>query len=349
MSDSNDRQILDEAYQRFHQTSPEYNDWLSNHGPMAVESLVHHGHAETVHPWIDEYRRVKQLEDFPRGSERITTETWRDALGDPRRLGDWPLWFEAELVEREWTEVLATWWPRLLPGLVASATHGVIRVGHAVRTLREHGANPQRLTELAHALGYWAARWQPLPGFHAPGGTLDPARAFPAVPRIPDQSGGIRDRLAQLTAMPGWSAAQAAARPAADPENFLRELVRSSVVDYLDIGHGDAIMLVHAATGPNAVLRVLPALPRDQWELSANYAWSVAAAVRAVYAPALAADASPNAARPTIDEVFDHAGQTRDAHAIKFADTAIDVHSWTGDQSALDAAMYASRLILGDG
>src|SRR3569833_107091 len=52
-------------------------------------------------------------------------------------------------------------WPRLLPGSAAGATHGVIRVGHAVRSLLDLETGP-RVTELAHGLAYWAARWQPL-------------------------------------------------------------------------------------------------------------------------------------------------------------------------------------------
>jgi hypothetical protein len=31
--------ILDEAYQRLHATGPEFDGWLSNHGPMAAQVL----------------------------------------------------------------------------------------------------------------------------------------------------------------------------------------------------------------------------------------------------------------------------------------------------------------------
>ncbi|MBQ1074185.1 hypothetical protein KBX06_13595 [Micromonospora sp. C31] len=47
--------ILDEAYQRLHRTGPEYEGGLSDHGPMAVEALVRHGHDRTVHRWLDAY------------------------------------------------------------------------------------------------------------------------------------------------------------------------------------------------------------------------------------------------------------------------------------------------------
>ncbi len=58
--------------------------------------------------------------------------------------------------------MLATWWPRLLPGVYGGAAHPLIRVGHAVRTLLTDGENAPRRTELAHGLGYWAARYRPV-------------------------------------------------------------------------------------------------------------------------------------------------------------------------------------------
>jgi hypothetical protein len=56
--------VLDEAYQRLHKTGPEFDGWLSNHGPMAAEAMARNGHAEHVRPWLDGY--VQRLEEFPR-------------------------------------------------------------------------------------------------------------------------------------------------------------------------------------------------------------------------------------------------------------------------------------------
>src|SRR6516225_6913847 len=129
--------VLDEAYQRLHETGPEYEGWLSNHGPMAAEAMARHGHADVVSPW-------------------------------------------------------------LLPGSAASATHGIIRVGHAIRALLIDGDDHVHVAELAHGLAYWAARWQPYPGTdsqHAQAPDMTPAAALAAVPRLADQSGGFRDRF----------------------------------------------------------------------------------------------------------------------------------------------------------
>ena len=123
--------------------------------------MVRHGHAGSVHRWLDGYMR--RLEDFPRGTAPIGGD-WREALGDPRRVADWTAYFRREVTRQPWRRVLGTWWPRLLPGVAAAATHGVIRVGHAVRALLADGDDAVHVTELAHGLAYWAARWQPVPG-----------------------------------------------------------------------------------------------------------------------------------------------------------------------------------------
>src|SRR5262249_38730503 len=151
--------------------------------------------------WLDRY--VPRLQDLPAAADPITKDNWLDALGEPRRLPDWTEWFRDRLWEEPWAEGLATWWPRWLPGLVPGSTHGVIRVGHAVRTLTgaggpagvtgergdpaatEEGARASgagaaegpALDELAHGLAFWAARYRPLPGAAAPRGTASTADA----------------------------------------------------------------------------------------------------------------------------------------------------------------------------
>lgn len=133
-------------------------------------------------------------------------------LGDPSRLGDWCDLFERLIGEEEWSTLLARWWPRLLPGAVASAGHGLIRTGHVVRALGEQ-ETPQRLHELALALGYWAARWQALPAHPMPAGAAGAREALDRVPVI-DGSGGIRTRLEEVGARP---AGPIASRPCPPP------------------------------------------------------------------------------------------------------------------------------------
>ncbi|MDF6042998.1 questin oxidase family protein [Streptomyces sp. JH14] len=327
---------LDEALERLHTAGPERNGWLSNHGPMAVEALVRHGQAPAVHRWLDHYSH--KLEDMPAPATRVTTENWRTALGDPRRIADWTAYFERETAERPWQDVLTAWWPLLLPGIAAGATHPVIRVGHAVRTLLGGDASAPRITELAHGLGYWAARHQPLPALTSLAPAPTAAAALDAVQPVADQRGGIRDRLAQLTAFPVWPE-----RFADDPDAAhvrLTELVRAATHRYATHGHGGPIMLVHAATAPNAVLRTLPALPRALWAPSLAAAWAASAAVTAAYSPAEAAPRTAAPSAPSADEIFARAAAHGDDHTIKFTDTALDV----GDATALAAALRSIEL-----
>ncbi|MFJ8696009.1 questin oxidase family protein [Streptomyces roseolilacinus] len=326
---------LDEALERLHACGPERQGWLSNHAPMAVEALVRHGRAPYVHRWLDAYR--DRLEEMPAPRARVTRDNWREALGDPARIADWAGYFERETSGRPWREVLAEWWPRLLPGIAGGATHPVIRVGHAVRTLLTTEETAPRVTELAHALGYWAARHQPLPPLTTLAAAPTAAAALDAVPSVPDQTEGIRHRLAQLTALPGWGAAPGGPDAA---RGLLAELVTAATHRYATHAHGEPVMLVHAATAPNAVLRTLPALPRDLWAPSVGAAWAASAAVTAAYTPAAAVPCRP-AAVPTAEEVFERAAAHGDDHVIKFADTALDV----GDPVALAAAVRSVGLI----
>ncbi|MYU24990.1 questin oxidase family protein [Streptomyces sp. SID8352] len=325
---------LDEALERLHASGPERLGRLTNHAPMAVEALAARGRARSVHRWLDLY--ADRLEDFPSRVAPVTEDDWRSALGDPRRAADWIDHFTREITERPWQDVLTQWWPRLLPGIHGGSAHPVIRVGHAVRTLRSGGTTAPRLTELAHGLGYWAARHRPvappapLPGADGAAGALD------AVPPIGLREGGFPDRLDRVTALPVWAAS------VTDPDDAyarLTELVRAATHRYATHGHGDATMLVHAATAPNAVLRTLPALPRALWVPSLRAAWTASAAVTAMYAPDAPAEYVPPGTL-TPDEVVDLALAHGDEHVIKLTDTALDV----GDGTALAAALRSIEM-----
>ncbi|GIF13259.1 uncharacterized protein DUF4243 [Actinoplanes teichomyceticus] len=274
---------LDEALLRLHRTGPEHEGWLSNHAPMATEALIRHGHADHVHRWIDDYR--DRLEDVPRGIAPISPEAWRDPLGDPVRTGDWLAFFDREVRAAPWRDVLALWWPRLLPGIAAGATHGVIRVGHAVRALLDQ-ETPARVAELGQGLAYWAARWQPLaPAGRGPYPRSDPRAALDAIPRVPDQRFDIRNRLAQLADLAAWPQAAGAVPGAGPAPDRLREIVAAAIRHHLPYGYGNPVMLVHAATAPAAVLRTLPALPPSLVAPSLAAAWAATAAVTAAYSP----------------------------------------------------------------
>lgn len=327
---------LDEALQRLHASGPERLGRLTNHAPMAVEALAAHGRADAVHRWLGLY--APKLEEYPSAVEPITGDNWREALGDPRRAADWIAYFGREVGVRPWREVLAAWWPRLLPGMYGGSTHPVIRVGHAVRTLLTGEETGPRVTELAHGLGYWAARHHPVTGVRLlPVDAGTAAGALDAVEPIADRaSGGFPARLGRVAGLPAWAAT---VRDPDEARRGLTELVRAATHRYATHGHGEETMLVHASTAPNAVLRALPALPRTLWAPSLHAAWTASAAVTAMYAPAApVAYTAPGTFAP--EEVFERALAHGDEHVIKFADTALDV----GDECALTAALRAIEI-----
>ena len=353
-----DTGTLDEAYERFHTTGPEFDGGLSNHGPMAVEAMVRRGEGGAVHAWVDWYSR--RLDELPRGINPVTRENWREALGGRDRVGDWTSFLLRESEQQSWRELLVEWWPRLLPGILSSATHGVIRVGHAVHALLEEEkaaggvelAEGPRVAELAHALASWAVRRPALPSDGAGRrGLTGPSAALAGVPSVADQTVSVSYRVGQLPGTPGWSDALGALRSPATPAEaaeLLGAVADAAVLDYLRHAQANPIMLVHASTAPTAVLRVLPALPQSLWIPSLDAAWFASAAVTAAYRNSVApaediAAARTEAADPA--ESFERAVKHRDEHVVKFADSALAAFERTGARDALAAAARATKLI----
>src|SRR5215510_7761828 len=123
------KNVLDDALERLRHTGPEEADGAPNHGPMAAEALVALGCDDEVPQWVDYYRR--HLGPMPETLLPLTTQTWRDALGIQRRVGDWVVFFRLQLSAAPWQAVLTAWLPRLIPGAMAHGTHGLIRTAHA--------------------------------------------------------------------------------------------------------------------------------------------------------------------------------------------------------------------------
>jgi len=318
---------------------------------MAVEAMARHGHEGAVHAWIDWYQ--DRLDDVPRGLNPVTDENWREALGDMTRVADWTTYMLREVQLRPWRELLIEWWPRLIPGIIAGSTHGVIRVGHAVRALAEdETATGPRLEEFAYALAYWAARWKLL-GVSTPPrfGTAEAEAALAEVPGVAEQKISITHRLGQLADTPGFSAAFDALRTPETPQQaaeLLAAVTDAAVRDYLLRGHANPVMLVHASTAPTAVLRTLPVLPTELWIPSLDAAWLATTAVTAAYrntqAPAEEI-AEVVAQTEGAQETFDRAVRHRDEHVVKLADAALDSYERTGGGDALAAATRATLMI----
>ena len=132
----------------------EYGNGLSNHLPMALHALQRLGAGEDrLTAFYDRYAARF-------GERRVPMPELRRLADWPARRGDWSAFdalrghFAAAVAEEGAPAVLTVALPWLWPGVAAAAFHGPIRVAHAVEA--KHAG------ELAAALAYWSARWQPV-------------------------------------------------------------------------------------------------------------------------------------------------------------------------------------------
>ena len=344
MSDTSGTEVLDEGLSRIAQTGPEFGGGLSNHAPMAAEAMVRLGRTDAVEHWLDDY--LGRLDEPPQASEPITGQAWGEALGQMRRVADWEVYFREQMTNAPWRDVLARWWPRLLPGVAAAATHGVIRTSHAARSLSTTDT-AQRRDELARGLAYWAAGYLEL-GAASAGGHLDLTAALGGLPvaPLPPRPGLITENLkAGLAGQPAFTAAVGALKPPADAVADLGDLAREFTRVFLRYGRQQPIALLHAVTAPVAARSVLPLLPGEVARPTYDALWQVGAALYAVYTGGVSAEPLPSSAPPSRDSVTERAVATGDAHAIKLTEACLRLHAESPDPVLLHAAARASELL----
>lgn len=314
---------LEESLECFVGKGPEFRGGLSNHGPMAVEAMIRMGQVQAALPWAVRYR--EKLDDALPPRWRIAEADWREPLGDPQRAADWTDFFDRQLTQAPHREVASRWLPRLLPGLMAAATHGGIRSFHALRALDEQ-VTDLRTHELAQALGYWAARYQSLPGDPRPlGGTsfeMAAARLAELAPRQRPPS-LISEDMRDLDSEPAFATLVAAVEPAPDIAAAFSALTSIGARAYLANADHEPIALVHAVTAPAAVRGMLPLLSARQHREALAYAWQAVAGLIATSAPAGLSGQRRTSPHSTQAEIVDRAVTSGDEHAIKLAEAAL--------------------------
>ncbi len=335
--------VIDEVLDRFAGTGPEFGPGLSNHGPMAAEALVTLGRPDVVVRWAEWY--VRRLQDHPQPRNPIASDEWREALGDIARAGDWDVFFLRELRERPWQEVLETWVARLAPGIMAGATHGIIRTAHAVRSLGRR-ETPQRIDELAEALAYWAARYQELPGRPGAPGAMTVDEALAAVPRMDKDRRKdfllISDVVRNLDAESFGPTIDFIAHDA-DAGAFVSRLTRLFVRRYLADADTAAIAFVHSVTAPSALRLLVPHLSAETARDAQRFAWQACASLYAAYARNDPVPAGvEEAAAPFVEQdLIDQAVNARDEHAIKFTEACLREYRITPDPAFIAGARDA--------
>ena len=350
-ADGRDTDAFHVALERLAGTGFEFEGYLSNHGPMASDALIELGARDAVPGWVDRYRRRLDAAPDPGSPIPADGEEWRGALGDYSRVADWTVFFTRALEEAAWTDVLALWWPRLLPGLVAAATHGVIRTAHAVRAIDRSGAPPEPGAdlrgELAHGLAYWAARYHELPGSAALSGPRSAGEALARLPRLdpeaPAAGPGILGKVAGLESLPGFAEGvdEYGAHASADRE--LGEVTASAARVFV-ANPGPAIPLIHSLTAPAAVKLVLPHLAAEQHRPSLAAAWQASAALIGAFAVQRTIPAPPEEQRSP-EELAARAAEHGDEHVIKMTEACIREYRAKPDPYYLFASDTAIRAI----
>ncbi len=148
---------LDEAFERMSAAGFELPNGFINHGPMACEVLAAVGCDEAIEGWAYRFAHTGGTAVEPVAPVDFE---WEAELGNYRRLPEWIGYFERSIGEFGWPTVVEVWVPRLMPSLSVALFHAAIRSGHAVRAIDAVDTEPRK-AELARALGYWAARFEP--------------------------------------------------------------------------------------------------------------------------------------------------------------------------------------------
>jgi hypothetical protein len=310
------------------------NGDLANHGPMGAEALAVLGHGDAVAGWVEGYRTAMPHHEPPAprfALDAADESSWRGALGAFDRAGDWEKLFRAELADQSWRDVLTRWWPRLLPGLSAGLTHGLIRTAHAVRSLAG-AVEPGKLqtTELARGLAYWAARYRELPGQARLQGTKNLADAVAGVVRAPVEekfvpgAGVAARRLANLGNFPDYYEALGVVAPQRT-QWMVSEMTAEFAGVYLAHPEVFPVPLIHGVTAPAALRLVLPHLPDELHEPSLAALWQMHTAFLVAFTSdrGKEADAFSQAEQtdvPPFDELAARAVEHGDEHVIKFTE-----------------------------
>jgi hypothetical protein len=269
---------------------------------------------------------------------------WPDALGKADHFPEWLALFEREIADRPVAAVVGEWVPRLLPGSVGAATHGLIRTAHGLRALGETNTPPRRL-EVANGLAYWAASYAELPGPPLLIGHEGVSAALADLPYFPEDApqpmlisdrvaavAMIADEFEQGVASLGWTGGAV---------DMLDQLATGGSAAYLrNADAGGTIGLLHAVTSPLSCEMVLPWLAEEDRDAALGYVWQAVAALHVAYdidrITQVAADAPPSS-----DDLVDRALASGDEHAIKLTEAALRSFARSGDAVLLLAAADA--------
>jgi hypothetical protein len=339
---------LDSALGQLHAYGCELNNGLTNHAPMVAETLHHLGLHNAIQPWVSS--ELKRCLLRPKHTAPIDTQQWQDALGDANRFSDWADLFNAEISEQGWMATLQTWVPRLAPGFAASAAHGVIRVGHATRALKDQETDARNL-ELADALASWGSEYLALPVSDSANPKLSPSRSLARVKRVADEAhspaGSITAAISELSQDPQFAEHFSVLNVNDDPAELTLDIAATFARLFCQSAQSvlGAIVFTHAITGIAAVRNLQPYLANHETKVLLRHAFHTGCALHAVYssydyAPPVD-EPLPLDAAECIYDALEHG----DEHVIKLTEACVTFTEATADTFFLTAAERCRRLV----
>lgn len=135
----------------------EFAKTYANHAPMVLTALERIGGTpERMQDFFDHYSAAKGLFAFgtPR-SAPLNSATWEAQIANRAAEPDLRAFFTGEVARLGIDDAVRTYIDRLTPGVGASAFHGLMRLAYGVMRRDE--------TDVAVALGYWAATYLEMP------------------------------------------------------------------------------------------------------------------------------------------------------------------------------------------
>lgn len=296
------------------------------HAPMAAEALATLGFCDEVPGWIDWNVAARDIGPAPEqvcNIDPASEAEWRSALGQSGRLADWVVLFRRQIGDLGWQATLTVWWPRLVPGMLAGLTHGLIRTAHAIRSVASSDVPSElQLHELGNGLALWAGLYEPTGG-RGPAATA-PAPGSPGSPGPQDGADPADVVLTRLTAE--CAGRYTALRPGVMP-----------------------VPLIHTITAPAALRMVLPLLPP---EFAGPSCQAVSDACKTLLrrferpaGPAMATADLGEGDPAEHERLIHQAVELRDEHGIKLVEAANREYRVNPDPRYFAAARHALELL----
>jgi len=125
--------LLRQAHHAFH---IEYRGYLSNH--LAHHLLAAYGLGATPERLEAIYaEHARYLEPRIPATDELTSTNWAEYLGQRAAYDDYLQYFDKAIVEHGTVQTMHEYFPRLMPGMLSSATHPLIHLGYGVEFFRD--------------------------------------------------------------------------------------------------------------------------------------------------------------------------------------------------------------------